>query len=80
MLWVLVTIESVDNTILLHSGNTREPKILFELTRSKGATLNLTHEIESLAAHGYPDDIVDVVRSNIRNLKLDIKGLNKVRF
>jgi hypothetical protein len=35
-------------------------------------TLILTLEIEGSAADGYPDDIIDVVRSNIRDLKLDI--------
>jgi len=46
-------------------------EILFELTRSNGSTLKLTLEIEAAAATGYPDDVVDVVRSNIRDLKLD---------
>jgi hypothetical protein len=46
-------------------------EILFELTRGSGATLKLTLEIEGSMANGYPDDVVDVVRSNIRDLKLD---------
>jgi predicted AAA+ superfamily ATPase len=46
-------------------------EILFELTRSNSSTLKLTLEIEASAATGYPDDVVDVVRSNIRDLKLD---------
>jgi hypothetical protein len=46
-------------------------EILFELTRANGATLKLTLEIEGSMANGYPDDVVNVVRSNIRDLKLD---------
>ena len=46
-------------------------EILFELTRANGATLKLTLEIEGSMASGYPDDVVNVVRSNIRDLKLD---------
>jgi hypothetical protein len=52
-------------------------EILFELTRPKGASLKLTLEIEGAAAEGYPDDVVDVVRSNLRDLKLDV---NEVGF
>ena len=47
-------------------------EILFELTRPNGASLKLTLEIEGTAQQGYPDDVVDVVRSNIRDLKLDV--------
>jgi hypothetical protein len=47
-------------------------EILFELTRANGATLKLTLKIEGSMANGYPNDVVDVVRSNIRDLKLDI--------
>jgi hypothetical protein len=46
-------------------------EILFELGRSEGATVKLTFEIEATAPEGYPDDIVDVVRANVRDLKLD---------
>lgn len=46
-------------------------EILFELTRPKGATITLTLEIEGTSADGYPDDVIDVVRSNIRDLKLN---------
>ena len=46
-------------------------EILFELTRPKGATIKITLEIEGISADGYPDDVIDVVRSNIRDLKLD---------
>ena len=45
-------------------------EILFELIRGNGATLRLTLEIEGSMANGYPDDVVDIVRSNIRDLKL----------
>ena len=38
---------------------------------SNGATLKLSLEIEGSMATGYPDDVVDVVRSNIRDLKLE---------
>jgi hypothetical protein len=47
-------------------------EILFELTRAKGATLKLSLEIEGSMTTGYPDDVVNVVRSNIRDLKLDV--------
>jgi hypothetical protein len=50
-------------------------EILFELGRPKGAQLRLTLEIEGSATDGYPEDIVDVVRSNIRDLKLDINAV-----
>lgn len=46
-------------------------ELLFELTRSDGAQVKLTLEIEGSAPKGYPSDTVDVVRSNIRDLKLD---------
>jgi hypothetical protein len=45
-------------------------EILFELGRPDGATLRITLEIEA-SSPGYPDDVVDVVRANIRDLKLD---------
>jgi hypothetical protein len=47
-------------------------EILFELTRPRGAELRLTLEIEGSADDGYPDDVVDVVRSNLRDLKIDM--------
>jgi hypothetical protein len=47
-------------------------EILFELTRPRGAELRLTLEIEGSASDGYPDDVVDVVRSNLRDLKIDM--------
>lgn len=46
-------------------------EILFELSRADGATVTLTLEIEASSPVGYPEDIVDVVRSNVRDLKLD---------
>jgi hypothetical protein len=45
-------------------------EILFELTRADGS-LKLTLEIDASSARGYPDDVVDVVRSNIRDLKIN---------
>jgi hypothetical protein len=50
-------------------------EILFELTRGSGATLKLTLEIDGSMLNGYPDDVVNVVRSNIRDLKLDASQL-----
>ena len=47
-------------------------EILFELTRPRGANLKLTLEIEGSADDGYPDDVIDVVRSNLRDLKIDM--------
>jgi len=52
-------------------------EILFELTRGSGTTLKLSLEIEASMASGYPDDVVNVVRANIRDLKLDA---NEVGF
>jgi len=46
-------------------------EILFELTRAKGSELKLTLEIEASAPAGYSDDVVDVIRANIRDLKID---------
>lgn len=46
-------------------------EILFELGRSDGSSLRLTLEVEASAPSGYPDDVVEVVRANIRDLKLD---------
>jgi hypothetical protein len=50
-------------------------EILFELTRANGATLKLTLEIEGSMASGYSDDVINVVRSNIRDLKLDTSAV-----
>ncbi len=46
-------------------------EILFELSRADGATVKLTLEIDASSPAGYPDDVVDVVRANVRDLKLD---------
>ena len=45
-------------------------EVLFELGRPDGAVVTLTLEIDALSPAGYPDDVVDVVRSNVRDLKL----------
>ncbi len=45
--------------------------LLVELTRTKGSTLRLTLEIEGAAAEqGYPEDVVETVKANARDLKL----------
>jgi hypothetical protein len=46
-------------------------EILFELGRPNGANLRLVLEVEASAPGGYSNDVVDVVRANIRDLKLD---------
>lgn len=46
-------------------------EILFELGRPGGASVKLTLEIDASSPDGYPEDVVDVVRSNVRDLKLD---------
>ena len=46
-------------------------EILFELSRADGAQVKLTLEIEASSSSGYSEDVVDVVRSNIRDLKLN---------
>jgi len=46
-------------------------ELLFELGRPNGATVKLTLEIDASSPAGYSKDIVDVVRSNVRDLKLD---------
>lgn len=48
--------------------------LLVELTRTKGSTLRLTLEIEGTAAEqGYPEDVVETVKANARDLKLGRK-------
>ncbi|TGP85627.1 MULTISPECIES: DUF499 domain-containing protein [unclassified Mesorhizobium] len=47
-------------------------EILFELTRPAGSSLKITLEIEGSSSGGYPPDVVDVVRANLRDLKLDV--------
>jgi len=46
-------------------------EVLFELGRPTGATVKLTLEITATAPEGYPEDVVAVVRANLRDLKLD---------
>ena len=46
-------------------------EILHELEKPEGVMLRLTLDIEATAPNGYSNDIVDVVHSNIRDLKLD---------
>ena len=46
--------------------------LLVELTRTKGSTLRLTFEIDgSTTGDGYPEDVVETVKANARDLKLD---------
>ena len=46
--------------------------LLVELTRTKGSSLRLTLEIEGTATEqGYPEDVVETVKANARDLKLD---------
>ena len=46
--------------------------LLVELTRTRGSTLRLTLEIEGGSSEqGYSKDVVDTVKANARDLKLD---------
>ena len=45
--------------------------VLFELASDPKATLKLTLEIAGEAPTGYTSDVVDVVQSNLRDLKID---------
>ena len=46
--------------------------LLVELTRTSGSTLQLTLEIDGAAAEqGYPKDVVETVKANAHDLKLD---------
>ena len=50
--------------------------LLVELTRSPGSNLRLTLEIEGTAGDpGYPRDVVETVKANARDLKLDPRSL-----
>ncbi|MDE0459206.1 MAG: DUF499 domain-containing protein [Chromatiales bacterium] len=50
--------------------------LLVELTRVPGSTLRLQLEIEGAAGDGgYPEDVVDTVKANARDLRLDETGL-----
>ena len=45
--------------------------LLVELTRTGGSSLRLTLELEGAAAEqGYPEDVIDTVKANARDLKL----------
>ena len=46
--------------------------LLVELTRTGGSSLSLTLELDGRAAEqGYPEDVVDTVKANARDLNLD---------
>ena len=45
--------------------------LLVELTRTQGSNLRLTLEIDGTAEQGYPKDVVETVKANGRDLKLD---------
>lgn len=45
--------------------------ILFELGRPGGVFVKLVFGVDASLPKDYPDDVVDVVRSNVRDLKLD---------
>ena len=50
--------------------------LLVELTRAPGSNLRLHLEIEGAAGgDGYPEDVVDTVKANARDLGLDETGL-----
>ena len=50
--------------------------LLVELTRVSGSTLRLQLEIEGAAGDGgYPEDVVDTVKANARDLRLDDDNL-----
>ncbi|MCY3988741.1 MAG: DUF499 domain-containing protein [Gammaproteobacteria bacterium] len=49
--------------------------LLVELTRTDGSDLKLTLEIEGTStSEGYPKDVVDTVKANARDLKLDTES------
>ena len=49
--------------------------LLVELTRTSGSKLQLRLDIEGMSPdRGYPKDIVDTVKANARDLKLDVEG------
>ena len=46
--------------------------LLVELTRTQGSSLRLTLEIDgTVAEHDYPKDVVETVKANARDLKID---------
>ena len=50
-------------------------EVFFELTRGKASELKLTLEIEATDPDGYKDDVVDVIQSNVRDLKLEPRNI-----
>ena len=49
--------------------------LLVELTRTSGSKLQLRLDIEGMSPdRGYPKDVVDTVKANARDLKLDVEG------
>lgn len=50
--------------------------LLVELTRSPGATVRVTLDLEGDAGKdGYPKDVVEIVKANARDLKIDQHGM-----
>ena len=50
--------------------------LLVELTHAPGSSLRLHLEIEGAAGDGgYPEDVVDTVKANARDLRLDETSL-----
>ena len=46
--------------------------LLVELTRSPGSNVRVTLDLEGHAGdNGYPKDVVDIVKANARDLKID---------
>lgn len=46
--------------------------LLVELTRSPGSSVDVTLDLEGpTGKDGYPKDIVDIVKANARDLKID---------
>ena len=46
--------------------------LLVELTRSPGSNVRVTLDLEGNAGEkGYPKDVVDIVKANARDLKID---------
>ena len=50
--------------------------LLVELTRAPGSNLRLILEIDGRAGDsGYPKDVIETVKANVRDLKLDADAL-----
>ena len=46
--------------------------LLVEFTRSPGSNVRVTLDLEGHAGeNGYPEDVVDIVKANARNQKID---------